>query len=319
MRKIICFLLLSVFLVLSCSGKEESAGEEKKVIGFSQATLGSPFYVSLMDAAKKHAKDNGYELKYLDAQEDIAKQNKDILDLLSTGVSVLILNPVEAEGVKPAIEAAKKMGVPVITVDRPISEDVVSFIGRDNKNMGYLSGQYAVELLGGKGKAKGKILEIQGAAGDKVMMARRDGFHEAVDKEAGIVVIQSPYADYVRANAMTHTQDIIQREKDIDLIYAHNDDMALGALQIFEQNNMSGVYVVGVDGLMEAVKAIEDGRYHSTTLNDPSVLGKNAVDTAIKVLNGEAVEKYIDGGTSLITKENASKYYDKTKVFAEIQ
>ena len=92
--------------------------------------------------------------------------------------------------------------------------------------------------------------------------------------------------------------------------------MALGALQIFNQNGKN-VYVVGIDGLMEAVKAIDDGKYHATTMNDPSLLGKLAVETAVKILNGEEVEKNIDAGTMLITKENVSKYYNPSKTFAE--
>ena len=322
MKKNILLIFVLFIMIISCGKQSEtnqtSSQNEtgKKVIGFSQATLGSPFYVSLMDSAKVTAEELGFELKYLDAQEDIIKQNKDILDLLNTGVSVLILNPVEAEGVRPSIEEAKKRNIPIVTVDRPVSQEVNSFIGRDNRNMGLLIGEKAVELLGGKGNAKGKILEIQGSAGDRVMMERRDGFHDAVDKEPGITVVQSPYCSYVRANAMKATQDLIQGNPDVNLIYGYNDDMALGALQIFEQNGKN-VYVVGIDGLMEAVKAIDDGKYHATTMNDPSLLGRLAVETAAKILNGEEVEKNIDAGTMLITKENASTYYDSTKTFAE--
>ena len=136
------------------------------------------------------------------------------------------------------------------------------------------------------------------------MMARRDGFHTAVDKE-NITVIQSPYCNYIRANAVKAAQDIIQAHPDIDLIYAHNDDMALGGLQVFEQAKKK-VYVVGVDGLMEAVKAIIDGRYNGTAMNDPAVLGRKAVETAIKLKNKEKVPEYIDGGTNLIDKSNAA-------------
>lgn len=316
MKKII--LLLSVaFMTMSlfAQGNEEKTATDKISIGFSQCTLDSPFYVALMDAAKEEAKTHGVAFTYLDAQNDVQKQNNDIMDLINKGVDVLLINPVDPEGVTPSVESAQRAGIPIVSVDRSISGDIDSLIGRDNKVMGKVAGDLAVELLGGKGKAQGKILEVQGAAGGSVMMARRDGFHQAVDQETGITVIQSPYCDYVRSKAVKATQDIIQAHPDIDLIYAHNDDMALGALQVFEQNGKN-VHVVGVDGLMEAVKAIMDGRYDGTAMNDPAVLGKLAVQTAIKLANGESVETFIDGGTGLIDSSNAAEFYNESNTFA---
>lgn len=233
-----------------------ASSAKKTVIGFSQCTLQSPFYVAIMDAAKAEAQTKGADFIYADAQNGVQKQNSDIQDMISKGVSVLLVNPVQSSGVQPAMAAAKAKNIPVIAVDRNIKEGYTSFVGRDNKAMGKLSGDKAVELLGGVGKAKGKILEVQGAAGDQVMMDRRDGFHSAVDKEPGIKVIQTAYCDYERSKAVTASQDALQANKDIDLIYAHNDDMALGALQVAKQRGLSKVKVVAVDGLMEA----NDGR-----------------------------------------------------------
>lgn len=295
------------------------AKNNKVIIGFSQCTLDSPFYVALMDAAKASATAKGAELIYVDAQNNVQKQNNDVMDLISKGINVLIINPVQAEGIQPALDAAKKKGIKIIAVDRPVTGDVDSFVGRDNKKMGQLVGEKAVELLGGKGKAQGVILELQGDAGGKVMEARRDGFHVAVDQEKGIKVIQSPYCDYTRSKAIAAAQDIFQANKDITLIYGHNDDMALGGLQVAEQNGLKGVKVVGVDGLMEAVKAISDGKYEATAGNDPGVLGTLAVNAAIDLASGKTVEKYLDGGTVLIDKSNAASYYNKDKVFAEFK
>ncbi|MGI5173741.1 substrate-binding domain-containing protein [Treponema sp. OMZ 840] len=309
MKKKCMILLFAVLIMMSIFG----AGK-KESIGFSQCILDSPFYVALMDEAKASAAANNIDFIYLDAQNNIQKQNNDILDLINRGVSALIINPVDPDGVKPALERARKAGIPVITVDRPVNDKVDCFIGRDNQAMGKLAGELAVKLLGGKGKAKGKILELQGDAGGSVMMARRDGFHSVVDKE-NITVIQSPYCNYIRANAVKAAQDIIQAHPDIDLIYAHNDDMALGGLQVFEQAKKK-VYVVGVDGLMEAVKAIIDGRYDGTAMNDPAVLGRKAIETAIMLKDKKNVPEYIDGGTKLIDKANAKTFYDEKNSFA---
>lgn len=227
------------------------------------------------------------------------------------------MNPVNPSAVNPSLQAAKQNNISVVTVDRPTETKVASFVGRDNKKMGEIAGQEAVKLLGGEGKAKGKIIELQGDAGGKVMMDRRDGFHAVVDKEPGIKVIQGPYCDYTRSKAVKAFQDLLQANPDVNLVYAHNDDMALGALQVLEQNGLAGkVKIVGVDGLMEAIKAIQAGKYDATVLNDPQVLGKMVVDTALGVLDGKKYPEFIDAGTMPITKENAAQLLNDKLVFA---
>lgn len=307
---LLCAAVALSLSTIACAGQ--------KVIGFSQVTLDSPFYVALMEAAKVKAESMGAKLIYVDAQGDIAKQNKDVQDLLTKGIDVLLLNAVNPGGVAPAMRAAKQNGVPVIAIDRPANGKLATFVGRDNKKMGYEAGKLAVELLGGKGQAKGKIVEIQGAAGGKVMMDRRDGFHQAVDQESGIAVVQSPYCEYVRAKAVKAFQDMYEANQDVALVYAHNDDMALGAVQVLKQKGkLDGVNIVGVDGLMQAVKAIEAGTYSGTVLNDPALLGSLAVEVALGVLDGKSYPEFVDAGTGLITKENAAKYIDDSVVFAE--
>jgi ribose transport system substrate-binding protein len=314
MRKSFAILLTAIALIASAV----PAFAEEKVIGFSQVTLDSPFYVALMEAAEKKAKEMGAKLIYVDAQGDIAKQNNDVQDLLTKGIDVLLLNAVNPGGVAPAMRAAAAAGVPVVAIDRPAKGKLATFVGRDNKKMGYEAGKLAVQLLGGEGKAQGKIIEIQGAAGGKVMMDRRDGFHQAVDKEKGIVVVQSPYCEYVRSKAVKAFQDLYEANQDVVLVYAHNDDMALGAAQVLKQNGKLGqVKIIGVDGLMQAIKSIQGGSYDGTVLNDPALLGALAVETALGVLNGETYPEFIDAGTGLITKDNVAKYLDDSKVFAE--
>lgn len=313
MKKRLVIAILALTLAVS------PAAAKSVTVGFSQATLDSPFYVSLMEAAEAKAKTMGGKLVYLDAQLDIAKQNKDVRDLITRGVDILLLNPVNPNGVAPALEAAARAGVPVIAVDRDVNGKVATFVGRDNKLMGQEAGKLAVELLGGKGQAKGKIIEIQGDAGGTVMMARRDGFHLPVDAEKGLTVIQGPYSEYIRANAVKAFQDLYQAHPDVALVYAHNDDMALGALQVLRQNGKAGqVKIVGVDGLMEAVKTLAAGKgeYHGTIMNDPAKLGVMAVETAYGVLDGKSYPPFIDAGTAVIDAKNAKDFVDETQVFA---
>lgn len=315
MKKTMIGALILVLALIGCSSGGGSSGG-KTLIGFSQATMASPFYVSHVEAARERAAELGVDLVVADANENVVKQNQDIADMLQQGIKVLILNAVDPDGVAPSLTACAEKKVPIITVDRFVNGNVDVIIGRDNVLMGQAVGNAIVAALGGKGNAQGKILEVMGSGGDRVQEARSKGFHNAVDSESGIEVIQTPHCDYVRSKAATATQDIIQRHRDIILIYGHNDDMALGALQVCEDANLD-VMCSGVDGLMEAVEAITKGRYLATSANDPFAFGKHAVEVAVKLMNGESVGKEVDAGTFLIDSSNAQQYYNPSIAFAK--
>ncbi|MFI7232166.1 substrate-binding domain-containing protein [Nonomuraea angiospora] len=306
--------LLLVTALSACSvsstpgGSGEGTGKPADgavAIGFSQATQQSPFYVQLREGAEAAAKEAGAKLYFADAGGDVTKQNNDIQDLITRQVDVLLINPVDPQGVQPGIAAAKAAGVSVVTVDRPVPEGAVAHVGRDNKAMGALVGKRLSEQLGAKG---GKVIEIRGDAGGAVARDRSAGFHAAVAANPKIKIIEGPYSDYVRSKAVTAMQDLLQVHPDVAAVYAHNDDMALGALQVLKENGKDKVLVAGVDGLMEAVKQIPSGQYVATALNDPISLGAKAVETVLKVRKGEKVEPSIDAGTALIDTDNAAQY-----------
>lgn len=296
-------MLFVLFLVGTFIGSTASA--EGLVIGFSQVTLQSPFYVELREGAEAAAAAENDELIFLDANGDVSKQNNDIQDLITRGVDVLILNPVNPEAVIPSIEAAQEAGIPVITVDRPVTEGAVAHVGRDNVEMGRLVGEAIVNALNNE---PSKIIEIQGDAGGIVMMNRRDGFHSAAEA-AGMTIVEGPYAEYIRANAVVAMQDLLEAHPDVKAIYAHNDDMALGALQVLRESGRDDVLVAGVDGLSEALEIMEEsGQYVATALNDPRYLGDVTIQTARQVVAGEEVPEFVDAGTTLVTPDNVGEF-----------
>ncbi len=204
-------ILLTITVAPVSLGQDASPGTDACVpvtgenlpIGFAEVTLQSPFYVELVNAAQAEAEALGYDMTMLDANGDVAKQNKDIQDLITKGVKVLILNPANPEAVQPAIEAAQAAGVKVVTVDRPVASGANVHVGRDNVAMGRLVGEEASRLLADGGK----VIEIQGDAGGIVMQNRRDGFEGAIAANPNITLIQGPYAEYIRANAVKAMQD----------------------------------------------------------------------------------------------------------------
>ena len=273
-------------------------------IGFSQVTLQSPFYVQLKDGAEAAATAGGDTLVFLDANGDVSKQNDDIQDLITQGVNVLIINPVNPEAVAPSLEAAAAAGIPVITVDRPVAKGAVAHIGRDNKAMGKMVGEAVLARLKADGVEAAQIIEIQGDAGGSVMMDRRDGFHAALEG-SGHTIVEGPYAEYIRANAVTAMQDLIQANPDVKVVYAHNDDMALGALQVLKESGRTDVLVAGVDGLSEALGVMaEGGPYVATALNDPQYLGDVTIQVARELAAGKTVPAFVDAGSQAVTAAN---------------
>lgn len=289
--------------------------EDSFVIGFSNCSQDTPFFANMTPIIQDYASKKGIKVVSLNADNDTAKQNKDIQDLVAQGIDILIINPVNEDGASAGIKECVKNDIPVVTVDKNVTEGYTAWVGRDNVEMGRLVGERLIELLGGD-DATGTVLEIQGTAGSTTMMDRRDGFNEAMAKAPGLKVVQSSYCDYDRSKAIPATQDLLQANKDVVAIFGHNDDMALGAAQVCKEQNMSDVLVCGVDGLMEAVLKIKTGDYSITSSNDPVLLGQTAVDTAVKIMNGEDVEDFVDAGTVVIDEKNVDEYANKDLDFA---
>ncbi|WP_077212918.1 ribose ABC transporter substrate-binding protein RbsB [Bacillus dakarensis] len=295
------FVALSAILLAGCSteapgsnsdseGEASDSSEGSAKIGLSISTLNNPFFVTLKDGAEAEAEKQGIELTVVDAQNDPAKQVSDIEDLIQQGVDVLLINPADSAAIASAVESANNAGIPVITVDRSAEGgEVVAHIASDNVAGGKMAGDFIVEQLGGEGN----IVELEGIPGSSAARERGEGFHSAVDGVEGLEVVAKQAADFDRAKGLTTMENIIQSSSDIKAVFAHNDEMALGALQAIEAAGLTDVLVVGFDATEDAVKAVEEGRMQATVAQKPTVIGETAVATAVKLSNGEEVEAFI--------------------------
>jgi ribose transport system substrate-binding protein len=303
------FLTLLMVVLAGCSTKapssssvKDSAKEKKDdqlKIGLSISTLNNPFFVSLKEGAEKEAKSQGTEIITVDAQNDSAKQVSDIEDLIQKGVNVLIVNPADSDAIKAAIESANNANIPVITVDRSANGGtVVSHIASDNVAGGQMAGDFILEKLG----KKGKVVELEGIPGSSAARERGEGFHKAIDAVADIQVVAKQAADFDRAKGLTVMENILQGNKDIQAVFAHNDEMALGALQALDAAGMKDVIVVGFDATDDAVKAVNDGKMAATVAQKPAEIGQKGVQTAMKVFKKESVDKFVPVSLELIKK-----------------
>lgn len=304
-------LLAAVVMLSACStgtntnnGMAENAGNNqaadgKVTIGLSISTQNNPFFVTLKEGAEKAAKEAGAELIVVDAQDDTAKQISGIEDLIQKKVDVILINPTDGDAVVTAVEAANDANIPVITVDRAANGGtVVSHIASDNVKGGQMAGDYILEALGGKGN----IVELQGTAGTSAARDRGEGFHKAVDGKDGVKVVASQPADFDRAKGLSVMENILQSNGDIQAVFAHNDEMALGALQAIEAAGKKDIIVVGFDATADAVSAVNAGTLAATVAQKPEAIGQKAIETAVKVAGGETVETAIPVELELVTK-----------------
>ncbi|OLN26719.1 Ribose ABC transport system, periplasmic ribose-binding protein RbsB [Desulfosporosinus metallidurans] len=279
--------------------KDTAKPAGKITIGFSVSTLNNPFFVTLKDGADKAAKAAGADLVVVDAGDNTAKQISDIEDLIQKKVSVLLINPTDSAAVVSAVESANKANIPVITVDRASNGGkVVSHIASDNVKGGSMAADYILKTLGDKGN----IVELQGIAGTSAARDRGQGFHNVVDGKAGVKVVASQPADFDRAKGLKVMENILQGNKNIQAVFAHNDEMALGALSAIQAAGKNNILVVGFDATDDAVKAVKDGKMAATVAQKPDLIGKTALETALKVAKGEKVAASIPVELQLITK-----------------
>ena len=307
MKKVWFSLLTAVLvvgLIAGCSSEssleqQEKGQDDSVTIGFSISTLNNPFFVSLKEGAEQAAEGAGAKLIVADAQDDSAKQLNDVEDLIQKKVDILLINPTDSHAVSSAVESANQAGIPVITVDRESEGgETVAHIASDNVSGGKMAGEYILEQLGGKGN----IVELEGIPGTSAARDRGKGFHEAVDGKSGVKVVASQPADFNRAKGLNVMENILQSHKDIQAVFAHNDEMALGALEAI-QAAKKDILVVGFDAIEDAVKAVEKGDMAATIAQKPEEMGRVAAEVAVKAAKGEKVEKFYPVELELIAKE----------------
>nr|WP_300089893.1 ribose ABC transporter substrate-binding protein RbsB [Sedimentibacter sp.] len=312
MKKLLSLIVASIMIMslfVGCANTQEQPAPEKpaenqqpaeeaKTIGLAISTLNNPFFVDLEAGAKAKAEELGATLVTLDSQDDSATEMSNVEDLINQGVDLILINPTDSDAVKSAVEAANKAGIPVITLDRSANGgEVVSHIASDNVAGGKLAGEYIVELLGGKGN----VVELEGVPGASAARERGEGFNAAI-AESDIKVVAKQTANFDRAEGLTVMENILQAQPEIDAVFAHNDEMALGALEAIKASGRE-IIVVGFDATDDAKAAVESGEMAATVEQLPKEIGSLGVDTAIKLLKGETVEKSIPVALQLVTKK----------------
>lgn len=291
MKKLTLILVFVLaFSMYGCGKKEEkpAADKEGSTIGLVISTLNNPFFVDLKAGAQAKADELGAKLVTLDSQDDAATEMSNVEDLITQGVDIIMINPTNSDSVGNAVTQANKAGIPVITLDRKAnSGDVAAHIASDNVAGGKMAGEFIIDKLGGKGN----VVELEGIPGASAAVERGEGFHSAISKSK-IKVIAKQTANFDRAKGLSVMENILQSQPKIDAVFAHNDEMALGALEAIKASGRK-IMVVGFDATSDAVAAVKAGDMAATVQQLPKEIGSKGVDTALKIIGKEKVDKYI--------------------------
>ncbi len=297
-KKILAMGLVTLITMGSFVGCGRRDNDKK--IGMVLSTLNNPFFVTMKTGAEEKAKELGYELIVLDSQDDPAKERANVEDLLQMGIVALLINPTDSDAVVKTVEVANEKNVPVITLDRQANGgDVTSHISSDNIKGGAMAGEFAMEQL--KGEPKINVVELQGIPGASATRDRGEGFHSVLDGKENVTFVSSQAADFDRQKGLQVTENILQGNSDIQVVFAHNDEMSLGAAKAIKSSNINAI-VIGFDGNDDALEAIENGEMTATVAQQPDLIGALGVELAEKIYNGEAVEKEIAADLKIISK-----------------
>ncbi|WP_426126461.1 ABC transporter substrate-binding protein [Pararhizobium sp. PWRC1-1] len=280
-------------------------------VGFAQTESNNPWRIAQTNSMKSEAEKLGYQLVYTDAAGSAAKQVADVNSMIAQGVDVIFLAPREEKPLIPAVMAAKKAGIPVILLDRNVDqslakagEDYVTFIGSDF----IAEGKRVAEWLAKNANGKSKIIELEGTTGSSPANDRKKGFDEAIAAAGGFEILASQTGDFARDKGRQVAEALLQAHPDADIVYAHNDEMAIGAIAAIEAAGKvpgKDILVLSIDGGKEAVQAVIDGTIAVVVECNPR-FGPKGFEIMQKYAAGEKIEPKVINDDKLYDSSNAA-------------
>ena len=295
-----------------CPGEPAAGGKTYSdlVVGFAQIGAESEWRTAETGSIKASAEELGVELKFSDAQQQQENQIKAVRSFIAQQVDVIGIAPVVESGWETVFQEAKDAGIPIIFVDRKaaVSDDLyTTFIGSDFVLEGYNACLEMSKLLGGEGK----IIELQGTTGADPAIERKEGFEDCIAKEAsGLEILDSQTGDFTRAKGKEVMEAFLKTHgEDIDGVYAHNDDMAIGAIQAIEEYGLKpgeDIMIVSIDGVRGAFEAMVEGKLNCTVECNP-LLGPQFFEAALTLANGGTVDRWIKSDEGIYCMDVAAQ------------
>jgi ABC-type sugar transport system substrate-binding protein len=293
----------------SSSGEGEAPAPEDLVVGFSQVGAESGWRAANTKDIQAAFEEAGIPLKFSDAQQKQENQIKAIRSYIQQGVDVIAFSPVVESGWDTVLKEAKDADIPVVLTDRSVdSEDTslyVSFLGSDFVEEGKKAGDWVVEEFADADAVK--IIQLEGTTGSAPAIDRAEGFADVIASDPKFEVVASQTGDFTRSGGKQVTEALLKSNADVDLIYAHNDDMGLGAIEAIEAAGLTpgvDIKIVTVDAVKDGMQALADGKINFIVECSP-LLGNQLVEIVEKVVAGEEVEERIVTEETTFTQEQA--------------
>lgn len=281
-------------------------------IGVSMALFDDNFLTVLRNGMQDYAEEKGVNLQVEDAQNDVGKQLNHIQNFMAQGVDAIIVNPVDTDATPAMTQLATQAGIPLVYVNRmPADQDLpdnVAFVGSDERQSGTLQMKEVCRLLGGKGQ----ILVLMGELSNQAARQRTQDIHDviATPECSGISIIEEQTGNWMRTQGTDLMTNWISAGHQFDAVVSNNDEMAIGAIQALKAAgyDMNDVIVAGIDATQDALAAMKAGDLDVTVFQDAAGQGRGAIDTALKLINGEQVEDMVWVPFELVTPENVDQY-----------
>jgi len=286
--------------------------KESYVVGFAQTESNNPWRIAQTTSMQDEAAARGHQLVYTDAAGSAAKQVADVRSMIAQGVDLIFLAPREEKPLAPVILEAKNAGIPVILLDRNVDqslaaagEDYVTFIGSDFIEEGRRVGEWLAQATGGEAN----IIQLEGTTGSSPANDRKKGFEDAIADEPNMRILASQTGDFARDEGRQVMETLLQAHPEVDAVYAHNDEMAIGAIAALEAAGRTpgeDVLVMSIDGGREAVQLVVDGKINYIVECNPR-FGPKAFDTMEAYASGETIPPVIINEDRDYTAENAAE------------
>ena len=309
------FLTLVSFVAF-CFVPVHGAVARKLVVGFSQIGAESAWRTAETESIVSEGKKRGIDLKMHDAQQKQENQIKALRSFVAQRVDAIILAPVVETGWQPVLREVKRANIPVVLVDRGIKVPDQSLYATLIASDFVQEGRMAAEWLAKKLNGKGNIVELQGTTGAAPAIDRKKGFEQGISKYPGLKIIKSQSGDFTRSKGKEVMEAFLKAEgKNIQAVYAHNDDMALGAIKAIEEAGYkpaSDIIVVSIDGVRDAFNAMVAGKLNCSVECNP-LLGPAAFDAVEAILAGKTVPKKTIVQDQLFDQSNAKNVIDTRK------
>jgi len=281
-------------------------------VGFAQTESNNPWRIAQTESMRGEAAKRGHQFVYTDAAASAAKQVSDVNSMIAQRVDLIFLAPREEKPLVPAVMAAKRAGIPIILLDRRVDEtqakagrDYVCFIGSDFIEEGRRAGEWLAREM----KGQAAIIELQGTTGASPANDRRTGFANAIKGTPGMRIIASQSGDFVRDKGRQVAETLLQANPSATAIYAHNDEMAVGAISAVEAAGKTpgkDIIIVSVDGTRDALQAIIAGKMGATVECNPK-FGPKAFETLDRYAKGETIEPWVINQDRFFDRANAEQ------------